>query len=154
MELPVLTRLPQNRMTVQTVKGTAEFTLSFDVWAFASLLFMEGIALGFGKVSMFKRIASVSPSAWLLAPSACSEAWVASCCRCCSVCWSHRHQQQLLHAFYGVICVSLLWMHFIGVHRSDYFTHPFYTPISGPSPVRIVNLFSSLTVKRFRRILS
>ncbi len=45
---------PQTAMTIKTMDGDATFNIGLNVWVFTSLLFVVGIAWGFGKASVFK----------------------------------------------------------------------------------------------------
>ncbi len=52
---------PQTDMTVRTVTGTMTFHVGLNAWVFAALLFVVGIAWGFGKASVFKYISDEYP---------------------------------------------------------------------------------------------
>jgi NNP family nitrate/nitrite transporter-like MFS transporter len=52
---------PQTDMTVQTVKGAMTFHVGLNAWMFTPLLFVVGIAWGFGKASVFKYISDEYP---------------------------------------------------------------------------------------------
>jgi NNP family nitrate/nitrite transporter-like MFS transporter len=52
---------PQTEMVVQTTKGEMSLHLGLNVWVFTSLLFILGIAWGFGKASVFKYISDEYP---------------------------------------------------------------------------------------------
>ena len=52
---------PQTEMVVQTTKGEMSLHLGLNVWAFTALLFVLGIAWGFGKASVFKYISDEYP---------------------------------------------------------------------------------------------
>lgn len=56
-----LLSLPQGGFTVKTVQGQTSFTVGLNVWGFTALLFVVGIAWGFGKASVFKHIADEYP---------------------------------------------------------------------------------------------
>ena len=56
-----LLSLPQGGFTVKTVQGPATFVVGLNVWVFTVLLFVVGIAWGFGKASVFKHIADEYP---------------------------------------------------------------------------------------------
>lgn len=45
---------PQTAFTIKTIDGDATFNIGLNVWVFTSLLFVVGIAWGFGKASVFK----------------------------------------------------------------------------------------------------
>lgn len=52
---------PQTEMVVQTTKGEMSLHLGLNVWIFTALLFILGIAWGFGKASVFKYISDEYP---------------------------------------------------------------------------------------------
>ncbi|MDY0384901.1 nitrate/nitrite transporter [Trichlorobacter sp.] len=56
-----LLSLPQGGFTVKTTQGQANFVVGLNVWVFTALLFVVGIAWGFGKASVFKHIADEYP---------------------------------------------------------------------------------------------
>lgn len=52
---------PQTEMVIQTTKGEMSLHLGLNVWVFTTLLFILGIAWGFGKASVFKYISDEYP---------------------------------------------------------------------------------------------
>jgi MFS transporter, NNP family, nitrate/nitrite transporter len=52
---------PQANLAVRTVTGETNIHLGLNIWAFTALLFLVGIAWGFGKASVFKHIADDYP---------------------------------------------------------------------------------------------
>lgn len=52
---------PQTDLTVKTVTGETMLHLGLDIWLFTALLFVVGIAWGFGKASVFKHISDEYP---------------------------------------------------------------------------------------------
>jgi len=52
---------PQTEMTVRTVGGELSFHVGLNEWVFTALLFVVGIAWGFGKASVFKYISDEYP---------------------------------------------------------------------------------------------
>ncbi|WP_366799244.1 nitrate/nitrite transporter [Thiobacillus sp.] len=53
---------PQTELVVQTSKGEMSMHLGLNVWVFTALLFILGIAWGFGKASVFKYISDQYPT--------------------------------------------------------------------------------------------
>jgi NNP family nitrate/nitrite transporter-like MFS transporter len=53
---------PQTEMVIQTTRGTMSLHLGLNVWVFTALLFILGIAWGFGKASVFKYISDQYPT--------------------------------------------------------------------------------------------
>ena len=52
---------PQTELVVKTVTGSRSLHFQLNVWVFTALLFVVGIAWGFGKASVFKHIADEYP---------------------------------------------------------------------------------------------
>lgn len=52
---------PQTEMTIKTLNGDLSLHIGLDVWLFTALLFVLGIAWGFGKASVFKYISDEYP---------------------------------------------------------------------------------------------
>ena len=52
---------PQTDLIIKTVGGDVRYTIGLDVWVFTALLFVVGIAWGFGKASVFKHISDEYP---------------------------------------------------------------------------------------------
>ena len=52
---------PQHQVIIKTVRGELTLQLGLNVWVFTALLFVVGIAWGFGKASVFKYIGDEYP---------------------------------------------------------------------------------------------
>ncbi|NJC88358.1 MAG: NarK/NasA family nitrate transporter [Desulfuromonas sp.] len=52
---------PQHRVVFKTIRGETTLDLGLNVWIFTALLFVVGIAWGFGKASVFKYIGDEYP---------------------------------------------------------------------------------------------
>jgi NNP family nitrate/nitrite transporter-like MFS transporter len=52
---------PQTSLLIKTTSGEAAFHIGLNVWVFTSLLFVVGIAWGFGKASVFKFLSDEYP---------------------------------------------------------------------------------------------
>ena len=52
---------PQTQMVIKTVTGETSVNIGLNVWVFTSLLFVVGIAWGFGKASVFKFLSDEYP---------------------------------------------------------------------------------------------
>jgi NNP family nitrate/nitrite transporter-like MFS transporter len=52
---------PQTSLIIKTVNGESAFDIGLNVWIFTSLLFVVGIAWGFGKASVFKFLSDEYP---------------------------------------------------------------------------------------------
>ena len=53
---------PQTDFTINTIKGAQTFHIGLNVYAFTGLMFVLGIAMAFGKASVFKYIADDYPN--------------------------------------------------------------------------------------------
>ena len=53
---------PQTEMSIATVDGTRTFSIGLNVYAFTALMFILGIAFAFGKASVFKYISDDYPA--------------------------------------------------------------------------------------------
>ncbi len=52
---------PQTSLTIKTINGPVTLDLGLNVWVFTALLFIVGIAWGFGKASVFKFLSDEYP---------------------------------------------------------------------------------------------
>ncbi len=52
---------PQTQMVIKTIDGEVSVGIGLNVWAFTALLFIVGIAWGFGKASVFKFLSDEYP---------------------------------------------------------------------------------------------
>jgi NNP family nitrate/nitrite transporter-like MFS transporter len=52
---------PQTQLTIHTIDGELTFKIGLNAWIFTALLFVVGIAWGFGKASVFKYISDSYP---------------------------------------------------------------------------------------------
>jgi MFS transporter, NNP family, nitrate/nitrite transporter len=52
---------PQTQLTIHTIDGDLTFKIGLNAWMFTALLFVVGIAWGFGKASVFKYISDTYP---------------------------------------------------------------------------------------------
>ncbi|WP_069472513.1 MFS transporter [Candidatus Marithrix sp. Canyon 246] len=53
---------PQTVFTIKTITGETTINIGLNVWVFTSLLFVVGIAWGFGKASVFKFLSNEFPN--------------------------------------------------------------------------------------------
>jgi NNP family nitrate/nitrite transporter-like MFS transporter len=53
---------PQTALTIKTISGEATFNIGLNIWIFTSLLFVVGMAWGFGKASVFKFLSDEYPN--------------------------------------------------------------------------------------------
>ena len=52
---------PQTQLTIKTIEGPVTLDIGLNVWVFTALLFIVGIAWGFGKASVFKFLSDEYP---------------------------------------------------------------------------------------------
>jgi len=114
---------PQTDMTVQTVAGPVNFHVGLNPWIFTALMFVMGMAWAFGKASVFKYLADEYPHnigvvsgivglagglGGFLLPilfgALVDLTGVRSSC---------------FMLMYGVVWVSLIWMYFTEVRRTE-----------------------------------
>jgi NNP family nitrate/nitrite transporter-like MFS transporter len=114
---------PQTRMTVQTLDGPATFAIGLNAWVFTALLFIVGIAWGFGKASVFKYISDDYPDNIGVISGIVGLAGglggfllpilFGALLDVIGV------NSSVFMLLYGVTSVSLLWMFFAEVRRAD-----------------------------------
>lgn len=123
---------PQTQMTILTLDGPRDFHLGLNVWFFTALLFVVGIAWGFGKASVFKYISDDYPHnigvisgivglagglGGFLLPIMFGALLDAT-----------GINSSIFMLLYGVTSVSLAWMFFAEVRRADYMRAPAAEP--------------------------
>lgn len=114
---------PQTEFSILTVDGTKTFQLGLNVYAFTGLMFILGIAFAFGKASVFKYISDDYPQnigaisgmvglaggmGGFLLPIAFGALMDLTGIR-----------SSAFMLMYGVVWVSLIWMYFTEVRRTD-----------------------------------
>ena len=118
---------PQTEFTVKTVTGPQTFTIGLNVWVFTVLLFTAGVASAFGKASVFKYISDEYPHnigvisgivglvgglAGFLLPIMFGMLVDLTGIR-----------SSAFMLMYGVVWVSLIWMYWTEVRRTDVMGH-------------------------------
>ena len=114
---------PQTEFTILTVDGNRTFHFGLNVYAFTGLMFILGIAFAFGKASVFKYISDDYPKnigaisgmvglaggmGGFLLPIAFGALMDLTGVR-----------SSAFMLMYGVVWVSLIWMYFTEVRRTD-----------------------------------
>lgn len=114
---------PQTEFTILTVDGNKTFHIGLNVYAFTGLMFILGIAFAFGKASVFKYISDDYPKnigaisgivglaggmGGFLLPIAFGALMDLTGVR-----------SSAFMLMYGVVWVSLIWMYFTEVRRTD-----------------------------------
>ena len=118
---------PQTSFTVVTVNGPTTFDLGLNIYAFTGLMFVLGIAFAFGKASVFKYISNDYPNnigaisgivglagglGGFVLPIMFGALMDATGIR-----------SSAFMLMYGVVWVSLIWMYWTEVRRSDVMGH-------------------------------
>ena len=118
---------PQTSFTVVTVNGPTTFNLGLNIYAFTGLMFVLGIAFAFGKASVFKYISNDYPNnigaisgivglagglGGFVLPIMFGALMDATGIR-----------SSAFMLMYGVVWVSLIWMYWTEVRRSDVMGH-------------------------------
>ena len=118
---------PQTSFTVVTVNGPTTFNLGLNIYAFTGLMFVLGIAFAFGKASVFKYISNDYPNnigaisgivglagglGGFVLPILFGVLMDATGIR-----------SSAFMLMYGVVWVSLIWMYWTEVRRSDVMGH-------------------------------
>ncbi|RFA28998.1 MFS transporter [Alkalilimnicola ehrlichii] len=115
---------PQSEFTVQTANGgTISFALGLNTWVFTALLFVVGIAWGFGKASVFKYIANEFPAnigvvSGIVGLVGGLGGFLLPIMFGALVDFSGINSS-IFMLLYGVTTVSLVWMYFTEVRRAD-----------------------------------
>lgn len=129
---------PQTEMTIRTLDGTVTLQVGLNVWVFTALLFVVGIAWGFGKASVFKYISDDYPDNIGVISGIVGLAgglggfllpiMFGALLDVMGI------NSSVFMLLYGVTSVSLGWMYFAEVRRTD-FLHSL--PTDQPADVRL-----------------
>lgn len=129
---------PQTEMTIRTLDGSVTLQLGLNVWVFTVLLFVVGIAWGFGKASVFKYISDDYPDNIGVISGIVGLAgglggfllpiMFGALLDVMGI------NSSVFMLLYGVTSVSLGWMYFAEVRRTD-FLHTL--PTDQPADVRL-----------------
>ncbi|MDE2344792.1 MAG: NarK/NasA family nitrate transporter [Betaproteobacteria bacterium] len=115
---------PQTDMSIKTVSGTVSLHVGLGPWMFTALLFAMGVAFAFGKASVFKYISEDYPAnigvisgivglvgglGGFILPILFGALVDATGIR-----------SSAFMLLYGVVSVSLIWMYWSEIHRSEF----------------------------------
>ena len=114
---------PQTQFTVTTVEGTRSFTIGLNVYAFTLLMFVLGIAWAFGKASVFKYISDEYPQnigaiSGIVGLAGGLGGFVLPIMFGALLDLTGIRSSAFM-LMYGVVWVSLIWMYFTEVRRTD-----------------------------------
>jgi len=121
---------PQTEFTVRTIDGVRSFSLGLNVWSFTVLMFVLGIAWAFGKASVFKYISDEYPTnigavSGVVGLAGGLGGFVLPILFGALVDLTGVRSSAFM-LMYGVVWVSLIWMYFTEVRRTE---------LMGPHPV-------------------
>jgi NNP family nitrate/nitrite transporter-like MFS transporter len=114
---------PQTDMTVLTTSGPKTFHIGLNVWLFTMLMFVLGIAWAFGKASVFKYIADDYPSnigviSGVVGLAGGMGGFVLPIMFGALMDLTGVRSSAFM-LLYGVVWVSLIWMYWTEVHRTE-----------------------------------
>jgi NNP family nitrate/nitrite transporter-like MFS transporter len=114
---------PQTDMTILTTSGPKTFHIDLNVWLFTILMFVLGIAWAFGKASVFKYIADDYPSnigviSGVVGLAGGMGGFVLPIMFGALMDLTGVRSSAFM-LLYGVVWVSLIWMYWTEVHRTE-----------------------------------
>lgn len=114
---------PQTDFTIQTLAGTSTFHIGLNVYAFTALLAVLGIAMAFGKASVFKYISDDYPGnigaiSGIVGLAGGMGGFVLPILFGALLDWTGIRSSAFM-LMYGVVWVSLIWMYRTEVRRAD-----------------------------------
>ncbi|WP_287951519.1 nitrate/nitrite transporter [Diaphorobacter sp.] len=114
---------PQTDFTIQTVNGPITLHVGLNVYMFTALLFVLGIAWAFGKASVFKYISDDYPKnigaiSGIVGLAGGMGGFILPILFGMLMDWTGIRSSAFM-LMYGVVWVSLIWMYFTEVRRTD-----------------------------------
>ncbi|MCO5101861.1 MAG: NarK/NasA family nitrate transporter [Burkholderiaceae bacterium] len=114
---------PQTQFTVTTIEGTRSFHIGLNVYAFTLLMFVLGVAWAFGKASVFKYIsdeyaADIGTVSGIVGLAGGLGGFVLPILFGALVDLTGVRSSAFM-LMYGVVWVSLIWMYFTEVRRTE-----------------------------------
>lgn len=114
---------PQTDFTVLATDGPRSFHIGLNVYAFTGLMFVLGIAMAFGKASVFKYIsddypANIGAISGIVGLAGGLGGFVLPILFGVLLDWTGVRSSAFM-LMYGVVWVSLAWMYFTEVRRTD-----------------------------------
>lgn len=119
---------PQTDFTVLATDGPRSFHIGLNVYAFTGLMFVLGIAMAFGKASVFKYIsddypANIGAISGIVGLAGGLGGFVLPILFGVLLDWTGVRSSAFM-LMYGVVWVSLAWMYFTEVRRTDVMDAP------------------------------
>lgn len=117
---------PQTDFTIQTVSGSTTFHFGLNVYAFTAIMAVLGVAMAFGKASVFKYISDDYPGnigaiSGVVGLAGGLGGFVLPIMFGALLDWTGVRSSAFM-LMYGVVWVSLIWMYFTEVRRTDLLT--------------------------------
>jgi len=114
---------PQTDFTIVTVEGPRTFHVGLNVYAFTALMFALGIAMAFGKASVFKYISDDYPGnigaiSGIVGLAGGLGGFILPILFGVLMDWTGIRSSAFM-LMYGVVWVSLIWMYLTEVRRTD-----------------------------------
>lgn len=114
---------PQTEFTIQTLSGPSTFQIGLNVYAFTGLMAVLGIAMAFGKASVFKYISDDYPDnigaiSGIVGLAGGLGGFILPILFGALLDWTGIRSSAFM-LMYGVVWVSLIWMYFTEVRRTD-----------------------------------
>ncbi|MCM2294909.1 nitrate/nitrite transporter [Rhodoferax sp.] len=118
---------PQTDFTIMTVNGPQSFHLGLNVYMFTGLMFILGIAMAFGKASVFKYISDDYPDnigtiSGIVGLAGGLGGFILPIMFGALVDLTGIRSSSFM-LMYGVVWVSLIWMYLTEVRASEYMAH-------------------------------
>src|SRR5256885_236554 len=123
LDLPVPAVLSADRFHGAHHRGSTRFHLGLNVYAFTALMFVLGIAMAFGKASVFKYISDDYPGnigaiSGIVGLAGGMGGFILPILFGVLLDWTGIRSSAFM-LLYGVVWVSLIWMYFTEVRRTD-----------------------------------
>ncbi len=117
---------PQTDFTIQTVSGAKTFHIGLNVYAFTAIMAVLGVAWAFGKASVFKYISDDYPGnigtiSGIVGLAGGLGGFVLPIMFGALLDWTGVRSSAFM-LMYGVVWVSLIWMYWTEVRRTDVLT--------------------------------